>query len=110
MKKRRPAQPWKVTFYTEDGSLPEQEFSSEAKAYLSVNLKRELIREGKSAVVRATVYEWDMRQARWMMFERHDLVKEMESVPPNKELQAMLVDIPETPEEIVESKNTEGSS
>jgi 2-hydroxychromene-2-carboxylate isomerase len=95
MKKRRPRYPWKVVFITAEGALPEEKFSSEDKAYLAVNLKRELIREGLSAVEQATVYEWNAGMARWMTFEKHDLKKEASEFPPNEKLRAIALDMPE---------------
>lgn len=107
MKKRRPRLPWKVVFLVKDSflPLPEEKFGSEKKAYLAVNLKRELVREGNSIVARAVVYEWDADYGRWMTFERHDLTAEIKSLPPNEELRSILASLPELPKEIVQDKD-----
>lgn len=96
MKNRRPKFPWKVVLLTSDGPLPEVKFTSEAKAYLAVNLQREMVREGSSAVTRALVYEWDRAGARWQTFEKHNLVAEAEAMPRNEALGAQ----PEIPDEV----------
>lgn len=87
MYKRRPKFPWKVVFLTPEGPLPEEKFTSEARAYLAVNHKREMVREGSSAVTRAAVYEWTAGlQDRWMTFDRHDFKEEIGHIPPNPQL------------------------
>lgn len=86
---------WKVVFITAEGALPEEKFSSEDKTYLAVNMKREMVRDGLSAVEQATVYEWNTGMARWMTFEKHDLAKEAKEMPPNEKLRALSVDVPE---------------
>jgi hypothetical protein len=74
--------PWKVVFLTAGGPLPEEKFSTETKAYVSVNFAREQIRDGISRISRCTVYQWDKSAARWMTFDRHNLKAEAEKLSP----------------------------
>lgn len=88
--------PWKVVFLTADGALPEERYTSENKAYLALNFKRELVREGSSVVNRAVVYEWDHAKNRWQTFEKHDLAAEIKETLPNRWLAA----VPGIPDEV----------